>query len=257
MKYLLLPAVTAVTFSLSNFAASAAVLVSWNFETNVSPTIVAASSVASAANASLSVGVSGGFQNNSNGTNVGPAAASGGTWSTMNTGAIAAYALGDSNVVDGVSGFLNSSGYATTPDSTRFISFSLTMDSTIEPAVSALEGIQFNLGNAGSSGPRGVEVTYRIGGIGSFTSLGGTNVPNNTASNFGLFTFNLGSPITLNGDDVVEFRLLGFANAGGNSVRLDNVRITAIPEPSTFMMVGIAGIVGLVAAGRRRRIMNA
>jgi len=45
--------------------------------------------------------------------------------------------------------------------------------------------------------------------------------------------------------EAVEFRLLGY----GGGIRLDNVSITAIPEPSTLALLGLTG----VALLRRRR----
>jgi hypothetical protein len=230
----------------------AAPLVSWNFTSNTTPTIVAVSSVASAANATFSAGVSGGFQNNANGTNIGPNAGNG-TWSTANSttlSIVAPYALGTSDVVNGTSGFYNTSNYTTSPSAAKFVSFSLTMNSTIDSSVSFLEGIQFNLASAGTGAPRGVEVTYRIGTSDPFTSLGGTAVPVNSANQYGLFTFNLPTPTALSGGDVVEFRLLGYADAAGSSVRLDNVSITAVPEPTTAML--LVAFVGLVLLLRRR-----
>jgi hypothetical protein len=125
------------------------------------------------------------------------------------------------------------------------------MNTSIDPTVSLLEGIRFNLSNAGSTGPRGVEVTYRIGTVGTFTSLGTTAVPNNIANNYGLFTFNLPSPASLSSSDVVEFRLRGYADATGNSIRLDNVSITAIPEPGVLALV--CGAVGILAILRKQR----
>ncbi len=248
MKATLLALCLIVTLAVSQ----ASVLVSWNFTSNLTATIStnASSSVASAANATLSLNVSGGHQINATGTNIGPNSGNG-TWSLSSLSTVTAYELGDSDVVNGVSGFLNASNFGTSPNSTLYLGFQLTMNSTIAPAFSQLQGIQFNLSNAGASGPRGVQVTYRIGTSGSFTSIGGTAVPNLTANNYGLFTFNLPTPITLSGGDVVEFRLLGYANMTGNSIRLDNVRITAIPEPAAAGLLALSG--GVVFWLRRRR----
>lgn len=231
-------------------ASQASVLVSWNFSSNLTATINATASVSSAANATLSSGLSGGFQNNTTGVNIGPNSGNG-TWSLSSLGTVKAYQLGDSDVVNGGNGFLNASKFGTTPNSSLYLGFTLTMNSTIAPSESQLQGIQFNLASAGTSGPRGVEVTYRIGTSGTFTSIGGTAVPNLTASNFGLFTFNLPSPSTLNSGDVVEFRLLGYTNATDNAIRLDNVRITAVPEPAAAGLLAVSG--GVLFWLRRRR----
>lgn len=247
LAHLIPSSVFIVTFFLP-MKTDAAILVSWNFNTNVAPTIVASGSVASAGNATLSVGVSGGFQNNASASNVGPNPGNG-TWSGSSLGSIRPYALGTSDAINGGTGFHNSSNYGTSPDSTKFVEFSLTLGASIDSSVSLLEGITFNLSNAGTSGPRGFEVTYRIG-AGSFTSLGGTAVPTLAANQYGLFTFNLGTPVALAASDVVTFRLLGYANAPGNSVRLDNVSINAVPEPTAAALLTGAGLLLLL---RRRR----
>lgn len=234
---------------LSPLASYASVLVSWNFTANLAPTINATASVASASNATLAA-ISGGWQNNATGTNVGPSAGNG-TWSPSSLGTVQTYDLGDSNVVNGGAGFLQTSGWGTTMNASRYVSFNLTMNSSIEPAFAQLEGIRFNLASAGTSAPRGVEVTYRIGTSGNFTSLGGTAVPVNAANQYGLFTFNLPTSATLSPGDVIEFRLLGYAPDSGAGLRFDNVRITAIPEPAVLSVAGLA--IGSFALLRRRR----
>ncbi len=53
--------------------------------------------------------------------------------------------------------------------------------------------------------------------------------------------------------DALEIKLINLA-APGAEVDFDNVRLTAIPEPSTLAMFGIgAGVMGLVSIRRRRR----
>jgi|GEM_PF-1456112 len=243
---------TAITVCLliAGFAASATaqVLVNWNFDGGSPGTqgvILSADNVALVSHVA-SYGATGSRQSGGTTTNL---AAGGGSGSGLNY--IAPYAAGTATPND-IPSYYGVNGFGTSPVSTSYISFSLTLDSTIDPI--ALAGIQFNLANGGTSGPRGVEVTYRIGSSGSFTSLGTTATPNNTANNYGLFTFNLGSPSALAANDVVEFRLLGYSNATGNSIRLDNVSITAsaIPEPSTYALLG-AGLLSLVWLRRRSR----
>lgn len=232
--------------ALTTSSLTAAVLVNWNFDgaaPGVAGTIVdTTSSVASVADVS-SVGATGSRQISGTTTNL---PAGGGTGTGLDY--IAPYEAGTAGPP--AASFYGVNGFSTSPVSTSYISFSLTMATTIDPTVSQLEGIQFNLANAGTSGPRGVEVTYRIGTSGSFTSLGTTAVPNNTANNYGLFTFNLSTPAALSSGDVVEFRLLGYSNSVSNSIRLDDVSITAIPEPSAFALIVAAG--ALLIMLRRR-----
>jgi hypothetical protein len=227
---------------------NAQILVNWNFD-GASPgtqgTIISTSNVASVADVS-STGATGSRQSGGTLTNL---PAGGGTGTGLDY--IAPYAAGTAGPSPTPS-FYGVNGFGTSPVSTSYVSFQLTLNSTIDPI--ALEGISFNLANSGTSGPRGVEVTYRIGTSGAFTSLGTTAVPNNTANNYGLFTFNLGTPAALAPSDVIEFRLLGYANATGNSIRLDNVSISAaaIPEPSTYLLLG-GGLTVLLWLRRRAR----
>jgi hypothetical protein len=116
------------------------------------------------------------------------------------------------------------------------------MGATVDSSVSQLEGITFDAARGGSA-DRGFEVTYRVGSTGSFNSLGTTFPPAGT-NNYGRFTFNLSSPATLSANDDVEFRLLGFTPSPGNTLFVDNVTVTAIPEPGSLLLmsVGVAGI---------------
>ncbi len=204
-------------------------------------------SVASAANTSTT-GATGSWQSSGTITNLPAGGGTGSGWDY-----IAPYAVGTANSDSApIAQFYGANGWDTAPNTSRYITYELTMAAGIDPTVNKLEGIQFNLANAGTSGPRGVEVTYRIGTSGSFTSLGNTAVPNNTANNYGLFTFNLPMPASLSGGDVVTFRLLGYANTTTNSIRLDNVAITAIPEPGAAGLIGMGAL--MAAVTRRRRI---
>ncbi len=239
MAYLLAGAVT---------TAPAAVLVRWvhNFSNQINGQIEdTTGSVASAANTSAT-GATGGYLGSGTIVNLPAGGGTGSGWDY-----IAPYAEGTANTQSWPNGQqYNASGWDTTPNASKYITYELTMAGSIDSSVSKLEGIQFNLANGGTSGPRGVEVTYRIGTSGSFTSLGYTRVPNNTATNYGLFTFNLPAPANLSAGDTVTFRLLGYANASGNSIRLDNVAITAIPEPVT---AGFVLSILPIAWLRRRR----
>jgi len=207
-------------------------------------------SVAGAANASAT-GVSGSYQTSGTITNLPAGGGSGSGWSY-----VAPYAEGNATSSDTTppidAQFFGANGWNTEPTSSKYITYELTMASSIAPTVGKLEGISFSLANAGTSGPRGVEVTYRIGTSGPFASLGSTATPTNVANEYGHFTFNLPSPADLSAGDVVAFRLLGYANSAGNSIRLDNVTINAIPEPASMGLAGVAGLI-MLATRRLRR----
>jgi hypothetical protein len=162
---------------------------------------------------------------------------------------VAPYTTGTAN-----NGILNSSGFGTSPSTSTYISFTITIGATIHPSVGLLEGISFDLSNAGTTGPRGFEVIYRIGNTGSFTSLGTTRTPNNTANNYGRFTFNLPTPTSLIANENVEFRFLGYSDAVGNSLRLDNVTFTAtaIPEPRYYGLVTLLVAFGMAVKAAKK-----
>jgi len=227
--------------------AHGAVLVRWthNYNNQLNGLIEdTTGSVASAANVSTT-GASGAYEISGTITNLPAGGGFGSGWSY-----VATYAAGNATSDSFPNAqFYRANDWDAEPNPAKYITYELTMAATIHPTVNQLEGISFSLANAGTSGPRGVEVTYRIGTSGSFTSLGYTAVPNNTANNYGHFTFNLPTPASLSGGDVVTFRLLGYANASGNSIRLDNVTINAIPEPAS---IGLAGLTGLMALAARR-----
>jgi hypothetical protein len=225
------------------FVCAQTTLVTWDFEgvsPGTAPTIVATSLVTSASNAIASTGVT---INRSTGTvtNLGAGGGSGG---------VAAYAAGTA-----AGSFLNANGFGTSENSGLYVSFSVTLSSGIGSGAYALDGISFDFANGGSSGPRGAEVTYRVGTSGAFTSLGATQVPNNTAGNFGRFNFSPSGSISLTAGDVVEFRFLGYANTTGSNIRFDNVAISvaAVPEPSAYAVLAGLSAVGFAALRRRRR----
>lgn len=219
-------------------------LVTWNFD-GVSPgsqaTIAATSLVASADNVTASAGVTASRVTSVAFTNIGPGGGS---------GSIASYSLGTANSSVG-----NASGFGTTASATLYTSFRLTMAGSLSGGPYNLSSISFDLGNAGSNGPRGVEVTYRVGTSGSFVSLGTTDVPSNTSNQFGRFTFAPSGSVAITANDVIEFRFLGYAPTSGSSIRYDNVTVSAVavPEPSAFAALAGAGALGFAALRRRRR----
>ncbi len=246
LAYLLAGAVT---------TAPAAVLVRWvhNQSNQINGQIEdTTGSVASAADTSVvGTGMSGGYESSGTITNL---PAGGGFGSGLDY--VAPYAVGAANTENGTtSQHYRSSGWGSTPNTAKRVVYQLTMAATVDSTVNQLEGIQFNLANAGTTGPRGFEVTYRIGTSGSFISLGTTRTPTNVANEYGLFTFNLPTPATLSPNDVVEFRLLGYTPQGTQNIRLDNVAITAIPEPG-MAGLAIAGATFAVFVRRCRRKRN-
>ncbi|GAB4253942.1 MAG: hypothetical protein OHK005_20980 [Candidatus Methylacidiphilales bacterium] len=223
----------------------AATLVTWNFDgtfPGTAGTIVdLTGSVESVASASVS-GASGHRQTGSTITNL---PSGGGSGSGLYY--VAPYETGTAH-----GGVYNASGFSTSPSDSSYMSFSLTLSGSIDPSVAALVGIEFDLAKGGYTGPRGVEVTYRIGTSGFFTSLNTTAVPTNVPDEYGRFSFILVSPAALTSGDVIEFRLRGYAPGPGQAILVDNVTITAtaIPEPSTFALILAAG--GMLLFFRRR-----
>jgi hypothetical protein len=160
-------------------------------------------------------------------TNIGPSAGGGN---------VLPYALGTSNGAQ-----LGVTGFTVSPDPTRYASFKFSMDTSFPQQFSLLDSISLDLANGGTS-LRGIEVTYRIGNSGSFISLGTTATPTNSSNQFGRFTFSLNTPVSLSPSDLVEFRVLGFANDPTFILRLDNVTISAIPEPVKVTLIAGVGI---------------
>lgn len=233
-------------FAAAAVSSHAAILVQWDFTTNASGTIVS-SSVASVADL-FNVGSAGSRQSSGFVTNL-PAGGNSGSGLAY----VAPYAEGTAAPLSPTNAmFYGANGFGTSPVDTSYISVGFTLGPTVASADAFLEGIQFDLANGGTSGPRGVEVTYRVGTVGSFLSLGTTAVPNNTANNYGRFSFTVPGSIALSASDVVEFRLLGYSNASGNSIRLDNVAVSAIPEPSTYAAFLAVGALAVLALRRRR-----
>lgn len=90
------------------------------------------------------------------------------------------------------------------------------------------------------------QVAYSIDGV-NYTDFG---TAYNPATSFGLQTFDFSSINALDNDSSVFVRITftgATANAGNN--RLDNIQITAVPEPASVLL----GSLGLLAMLRRRR----
>lgn len=105
-------------------------------------------------------------------------------------------------------------------------------------------------GNRSGSGPTNLVLRYSSDGGSTFTDF--TTIPSNNLVNYST-TQDLSSVTSLNNNSLDVFRLVGVDAAAGGTLKIDNFTIdgTAIPEPSTVMLVG-AGLLGLFAIRRRR-----
>lgn len=86
-----------------------------------------------------------------------------------------------------------------------------------------------------------VTVSYRYGTTGSFTDLATTAL---TTTTYQSFSHDISS-LQLGNGQTIEFRFMG-----GSGGQLDNIGITAVPEPSAALIIG--GLIGLSALRRRR-----
>ncbi|NJK91068.1 MAG: PEP-CTERM sorting domain-containing protein [Blastochloris sp.] len=114
----------------------------------------------------------------------------------------------------------------------------------------------FSMGHARSnSAPRQLAIYAATNGSSSFTSLG--TVGNANSSTLTTYTRDLTTaPISFVNLNSVEFRMVWFDdNATPGVARYDNITISgdvaAIPEPSTYVLVGVA--LGSLWLLRRRR----
>lgn len=122
-----------------------------------------------------------------------------------------------------------------------------------------------------STGPRDFDLSFRVGGSGSFTSAGTyvaiTNAAPNawssgTPSSASSYSFNLSGIATLNNAAIVDFRLTDTSttSSSGGTVattgtsRIDNFTVfSAVPEPTSIALVSLTGCTGLVVVYRRRK----
>ncbi len=147
------------------------------------------------------------------------------------------------------------SGFAVTFDGTNanglygasisdYVGFSITANSPF-----TLDNLEFELAQGGASGPRGFTVTYNLNG-GPFSVIGVAALNVGVAGAFAHYSIDFGNA-AITASDTVEVRLLGFSTGSGNSIRFDNVAVTAIPEIASFTLP--AGVfVGLFLMRRRR-----
>lgn len=93
------------------------------------------------------------------------------------------------------------------------------------------------------------QLAYSIDGI-NYTNFGTAFNPPDSAT-FAVQSFDLSSVNTLDGDSSVFLRItFDGATSNAGSVRIDNVQINAVPEPSGAAILGSIGMLGLL---RRRR----
>lgn len=104
-------------------------------------------------------------------------------------------------------------------------------------------------GNRSSTGPTNMVLRYSGDGGANFADVATFAALTNVGTNFDLSSFT-----TLNGNAGDVFRLVGLnAGAAAGTIKIDNFSIdaTAVPEPSTVMLV-VGGLVGMMAMRRRR-----
>jgi hypothetical protein len=235
--------------ALTSTVSSAQVLFTYDFSSKTSPLtnfspanvdtalITSATNFANVGTATLALGA------NLSQINTGPGTDAAGT----------PYTLGGLDLV-GTPSYGNIAGFAATFDGTNanglyganaanYVGFSFVAETGF-----ALSTLDFDLGLGGTSGPRGVTATYNLNG-GGFNVIGVAAFNVGVASQYGRYSFDFGN-VSVAATDTVEVRLLGFSTGTGNSIRLDNVSVTAIPEPGTLALVGIA--LGSLMLFRRR-----
>jgi hypothetical protein len=102
--------------------------------------------------------------------------------------------------------------------------------------------------NRSGTGPTANDFQYSTDGGSTFTDFASLTSP----ASFNVYTNDLTGVTAINGDSTVVFRIYGTgATSGAGTMRIDNLTIDAVPEPSTVVLVG-AGVLGMVAMRRRR-----
>jgi hypothetical protein len=102
-----------------------------------------------------------------------------------------------------------------------------------------------------AGGSKTNSIWYSADGGSTWTSFIETYLA--TASAYVSWTNDLSAITALNNNANVQLRFYPYLSNAGGTLRIDNITIdaTAIPEPSTVLLVG-AGLVGLLALRRRR-----
>lgn len=66
-------------------------------------------------------------------------------------------------------------------------------------------------------------------------------------------SFQLFSAAIAGTGDLLDLHFTLSLNSGDEDIAFDNVRVTAVPEPTSLILTGIAGVVGSIGFRRRRR----
>lgn len=105
----------------------------------------------------------------------------------------------------------------------------------------------------GNSSPDDITVAWSNDEGGTFTNLATID----KGFNYTAFSYDLSGEPGANNQEHLWFRFTfagegGGSSSGGSMGNMDNVIVTAIPEPGTLVLLGIAGIAGLIGFRRRR-----
>ena len=141
-------------------------------------------------------------------------------------------------------------------DTSEYVSVSLHANTSYELSLTSLS---FKSSNS-STGPTSFSVALYVGNAlqetsSTFTSSSTTS----TTSSMPTFTFNFSDLTGVAATSLVEFRFYGWGgSSGAGALKFDDIAINgtvsaaAIPEPSTFALLGGLGALGLASFSRTR-----
>lgn len=117
-------------------------------------------------------------------------------------------------------------------------------------SISQIASVSFDARRWDSSPSPAYTVGYSINRGSTFTPLASlNNAAFDNSSAWKTFSFLINTPVLADGDFVVRF-----ASAGTTErIMIDNFSITAVPEPTSLVLVGLAGAGGLVARRWRKK----